>query len=170
MLSKILSREECSKCRICCEFDDSDLWETPVIFDDVMTSILKINPSQEFLETEFDNGNKLRVLKLKKDSDLYPCSMLDRSKGCMLSSDNKPFDCKIWPLRVMKKDDKMVITLSPVCPVMAKKPMKDIQNIVGELSDSIFAQAKLHPEMVKDYIDGYKILASEPSDGSADYR
>lgn len=160
MLSKILSREECSKCKICCEFDDEDIWETPVIYNDSIESVLKINPSQEFLETDF-NGRKLRVLKLKKEDDIYPCTMLDRSKGCMLGSEHKPFDCKIWPLRVMRKDGKTVIVLSPVCPVVAKKPIEDVCCAVEDLSDLIFEQAKLHPEIVKDYIDGYKILVEE---------
>lgn len=160
MLSKILSREECSKCRICCQFDDSDLWETPVIYNDIADSILKINPKQEFLETDINDHNKIRVLKLNKENELYPCTMLDKDKGCMLSSEDKPFDCKIWPLRVMKKDDSIVITLSPVCPVVAEKPIEDVKNVVNELSDLIFDQARLHPEIIKDYIDGYKILAS----------
>lgn len=160
MLSKILSREECSKCKICCEFDDDDIWETPVIYNDSIESVLNVNPSQEFLETDF-NGTKLRVLKLKKENDIYPCTMLDRSEGCMLGPENKPFDCKIWPLRVMKKDGKTVIALSPVCPVVAKKSIDDIKCVAKELSDSIFSQAKLHPEIVKDYIAGYKILIEE---------
>lgn len=160
MLSKILSREECSKCKICCEFDDDDIWETPVIYNDSIKSVLNINPSQDFIETDC-NGKKLRVLKLKKEDDIYPCTMLDRSKGCMLGSENKPFDCKIWPLRVMKKDEKTVIALSPVCPVVAKKPIGDVCCVAEDLSDLIFEQAKLHPEIVKDYIDGYKILVEE---------
>lgn len=160
MLSKILSREECAKCRICCEFDDDDLWETPIICDDTIEKVLDINPAQEFSETEF-NGNKLRLLKLQKENDIYTCSMLDKSKGCMLGSENKPFDCKIWPLRVMKKDEKTVIALSPVCPIVAAKPIEDIKCVAKDLSERIFSQAKLYPEIVKNYIEGYKILIEE---------
>lgn len=160
MLSKILSREECAKCRICCEFDDDDLWETPIIYNDIKEKVLGINPAQEFSETEF-NGNKLRLLKLQKENDIYTCSMLDKSKGCMLGSENKPFDCKIWPLRVMKKDDKTVIALSPVCPVVATKSIEDIKFVAKDLSELIFSQARLHPEIVKNYIEGYNILVEE---------
>lgn len=160
MLSKILSREECAKCRICCEFDDDDLWETPIIYDDVIEKVLDINPAQEFSVAEF-NGNKLRLLKLQKEKDIYTCSMLDKSKGCMLGSENKPFDCKIWPLRVMKKDGKTVIALSPVCPVVAAKPIEDIKCAAKDLAELIFSQARIHPEIVKDYIEGYKILVEE---------
>lgn len=160
MLSKILSREECSKCKICCEFDDNDLWETPIIFNDNIQSVLNINPSQEFSELKL-NGNKYKILKLEKENDIYPCTMLDRSKGCKLGSENKPFDCKIWPLRAMKKDGKTVIALSPVCPVVASKPLDDVMSLALDLKEVIFSQAKFHPEMVKDYIDGYKVLIEE---------
>ena len=45
-----------------------------------------------------------------------PCYFLDSKSGCSLSEDEKPFDCKIWPLRVMKKEEQYVITLSQSCP------------------------------------------------------
>lgn len=160
MLSKILSREECSKCKICCEFDDNDLWETPIIFNENIQSILNINPSQKF--SEFDlNGNKYKILKLNKEKDIYPCTMLDRSTGCMLGYENKPFDCKIWPFRVMRKNGKTVIALSPVCPVIASKPIDEVMSLAIDLKDIIFAQARLHPEIIKDYIQGYKVLVEE---------
>ena len=31
MLTEILSREACAKCRVCCVFDKDDIWEIPVI-------------------------------------------------------------------------------------------------------------------------------------------
>lgn len=160
MLSKILTKQDCSNCKICCEFDDNDLWENPIIYDDCAECVLKINPLQEFTQAE-NNGSRYRVLKLKKENDIYPCSMLDRTKGCKLGSENKPFDCKIWPLRVMKKNGKTVIALSPVCPVVSAKPLDEIMCAAGELSDLIFSQARLHPEMIKDYIDDYKVLIEE---------
>ena len=48
MLTKILSRAECAKCQICCSFDSYDLWETPVITDEVQSLALEIAPQQKF--------------------------------------------------------------------------------------------------------------------------
>ena len=31
MLKKILSRKTCAACRLCCQFDASDIWELPVL-------------------------------------------------------------------------------------------------------------------------------------------
>ena len=54
------------------------------------------------------------------ENEEVPCFFLDPDKGCTLSYEDKPFDCKIWPLRIMKKDDEYVIALTPTCPSIGK--------------------------------------------------
>ena len=62
MLKKLLSREECAKCRICCCFDSSDIWEAPVIDSEKSQQITKdFRSDQEFVEKD---GHYL--LKMKK--------------------------------------------------------------------------------------------------------
>ena len=36
MLSKVLSKESCAKCRFCCSFRRQSLWETPLFPIDVV--------------------------------------------------------------------------------------------------------------------------------------
>lgn len=157
MLSKLLSREECAKCRICCTFDDDDIWETPVIYNDLAERVEASVGASLIDKQEY----KLFSLSKKEDGELYYCTALDRTKGCKLSNETKPFDCKIWPFRVMKLKglDRIVITLSPVCPVVKTKPLKSILQTLDEIKEEIFKEASAHPFMVKDYIDGYPILA-----------
>lgn len=158
MLTEILSREECARCRICCCFDSYDIWEAPVISDELSRKILHdINPKQEFVRK-----GKSYVMKMQKeqDEDLYYCSVLDHSKGCLLGTE-KPFDCSIWPLRVMRFEGKRVIALSPVCPALMKKPVGDVVNIAKNLSEKIFSEADKNPDLVKNYEVGYIILVIE---------
>ncbi len=61
-------------------------------------------------------------------------------KGCILG-DDKPFDCRIWPLRVMALNETKVITLSPVCPTMNEKSIKELTKTANELADQIFEYA-----------------------------
>jgi len=158
LLRSILSLEECANCRICCSFDSSDLWETPVICKELADLIVKnIYPDQEFLPKD---GDFLLKLDCEPDEDLYYCTMLDRECGCKLH-DTKPFDCKIWPFRVMNFNDTRVITLSPVCPVMLKKPLDQLYYLAKELAPIIFNQADRFPSIVKPYIHGYPILFTE---------
>ncbi|MGN0601757.1 MAG: hypothetical protein ACI4I7_03505 [Oscillospiraceae bacterium] len=156
MLVKILSKEECAKCKICCCFDSSDIWEAPVITDDKYDEILKNHiPSQKFRQEQ-----NCRVLDMEKepDEDLYYCSLLDKSKGCIMG-DNKPFDCRIWPFRIMSLNGTQVITLSPVCPVVKTRPLDKLCEVADELAPMIFDEAERNPQIVKPYINGYPILA-----------
>lgn len=156
MLSKILSKEECAKCRICCCFDSSDIWEAPVITKSKADEILEnYNETQRFLE----NGDSF-IFDMEKepDEDLYYCSMLDRENGCVMK-DSKPFDCRIWPFRVMDLNGTLVLTLSPVCPVVKTRALEELCDFATELAPVVFKQAKAEPVIVKPYINGYPILA-----------
>ncbi len=158
MLSKILSKEECAKCRLCCSFDSYDLWETPVITTKLASQILQeYLPQQEFVRRD---GHFLLKMDKEPDADLYYCSLLDHNTGCILGSE-KPFDCRIWPYRVMSLGIIRVITLSPVCPVVQTKPLKEIQDLAKELAPAIFEYADENPAAVKPYIDGYPIMVVE---------
>ncbi len=160
MLSKILSKDECAKCKLCCTFDSYDLWETPCITPSLASKILQeYAPEQQFVKK---GEHFLLKMKKEKDVDLYYCSLLDSDKGCILG-DDKPFDCKIWPLRVMALNDTKVITLSPVCPVVTKKPIGEIMEVARELSEQIFKYADENPEAVKPYLADYPILVVESS-------
>lgn len=156
MLGELLSREECAKCKICCCFDSDDIWEAPVITDEMADKIVKSVVNQNFIVQ-----NDVRILKMDKeyDKDLYYCSLLDHNTGCIMK-DQKPFDCKIWPFRVMDFDGRLVITLSPVCPIIKTKPFEKIIDVLDKISPIIFEQAENNPEIVKPYIEGYPILAT----------
>lgn len=156
MLNQLLSREECAKCKICCCFDSSDIWEAPVITKEKADEILnKYNPDQKFLSKE-----NYSILEMPKEpnKDLYFCTMLDHETGCLMK-DNKPFDCRIWPLRVMKLNENIVITLSPVCPIVKQRPLEKIMKTAENLAPEIFSEAEKNPQIVKPYIKGYPILA-----------
>ena len=158
MLTKLLSREECAKCRLCCCFDSYDLWETPVINQETHDRILKdFKPDQKFLEL-----GEHYLLKMEKepDRDLYYCSLLDHDKGCLMGT-QKPFDCRIWPFRIMALDGRRVIVLSTVCPVVQTRPLSEIQSLAKELAAAIFRYADENPFAVKKYIEGYPIMVVE---------
>ena len=159
MLSEILSREECAKCRICCSFDSYDIWEAPFVTKELAAKIHgEISADIELIEKS-PNGGVLKMPK-EQDEDLYYCNVLDKSKGCILGKD-KPFECSIWPLRVMNFCGKRVIALSPVCPVVMSRPVEKVAAVAKKLSKTIFEQADKNPDSVKQFEPGYIILVSE---------
>ena len=158
MIGKLLSREECAKCRLCCCFDSYDLWETPIIEKSTHDRIISgFRPDQEFLDLE---DHYLLKMQKEPDRDLYYCSLLDHDKGCIMGEE-KPFDCRIWPFRVMDLNGTRVIALSTVCPVVQTRPLSVIQAVAKELAPQIFAYADRAPFAVKKYISGYPIMVAE---------
>lgn len=124
----------------------------------MMQRISDIKPQTQYALS----GAGCRIIKMSKepDEDLYYCDVLDKQRGCMLG-DDKPFDCRIWPLRVMSFEGKRVIALSPVCPVVKTRPLEKIAQTAQRLAAVIFENANKNPDLVKPYETGYVILVTE---------
>ena len=120
MLSKILSKTSCAACKFCCSFRRQSLWETPLFPPEVAEKLSRENeyvvvgeftPVQDARDTrdarEAQNAYRL-VLENNYRTDApeeeVPCTFLNPQKGCILNGEDKPFDCSIWPLRIMNKD------------------------------------------------------------------
>ncbi len=158
MLSKILTPEQCAKCRICCGFVDSDRWEIPLLAgEQERGSAGKLGAAVEAIP-----GTKSCVFSMDfHGEDVVYCPAAGEN-GCVLGGE-RPFDCRVWPFRVMNLNGTNVITLSPVCPEVMKLPLSDLVDFVNSdgFADTLFRHAGYYPESVKKYISGYPILAVE---------
>ncbi len=160
MLTKLLSRETCAQCRLCCIFDRYDVWETPVINAEMREKILKLLPDAEFVS----KGKESYIFRVREldENDLFTCPLLDPARGCILGTD-KPFDCQIWPFRIMELSGRRAITIAPICEAMAQQPVGTLLNFLKEeLAETIFTYAAAHPDVVQPYDDLYPILMWEP--------
>ncbi len=157
MLKKILSGESCAQCRLCCVFDRYDVWETPVFTEDIKNKILENAPDTQFLPV--DGGYIFKVREFD-DEGLFSCPALTE-KGCILG-DEKPFDCRIWPYRIMNIGGRRAITIASICDELYNRPLSQLVDFLKEgLGDEIFAYADAHPEIVKPYYEGYPVLMFE---------
>lgn len=158
MLKNILHGSDCASCRICCVFDKYDLWETPVLDGELKERVQKQNPDISFVE----KGEGWLFRMNESEDGLYYCPALNHESGCILGED-KPFDCKIWPYRIMSLGGRRVISMASICPTMYKKPLSDLcAELEREgLAEKIFAFADSHPDIVKPYEEGYPILKVE---------
>ena len=152
MLSKILSKNDCANCRFCCSFRRQSLWETP---------IFEWRPPLDLAP----------LYKTQNPDEEVPCPYLDAKTGCTLSDEKKPFDCKIWPLRVVKAEPSeppalaalaseppqkncLKIVLTPTCKAINKLPLETVKNFVNSgPGEQILAYAKAHPQIIKDDSD-----------------
>ncbi len=157
MLKKILSPECCAKCRLCCVFDRYDVWGTPVFNSRQCELILESKPETQFLPK--DGGFIFRPTQFS-DEQLFRCPALTET-GCMLG-DDKPFDCRIWPYRIMDIDGRRAIAIASICEELYNRPLSQLVGLLKEgLAAEMFAYADMHPEIVRQYYEGYPVLMFE---------
>ena len=159
MLKNILSSSDCAKCRICCIFDKYDVWETPVISSELYEKIKAVHPDLKFI-SKGDSGAYIFNMESAWDDkeEIFRCPALDPNKGCTLG-ENKPFDCSIWPYRIMNLNGAKVISIASICPEMYRKPLNElVDELDNGLAEKIFDEAEKNPEIIKPYEQGYPIL------------
>ena len=157
MLKKILSGKSCAECRLCCIFDRYDIWETPVFNEEIMNRIKQLRPGTEFVTK--DGGYIFKADNIGADQ-LFSCPALTET-GCMLG-DDKPFDCRIWPYRIMEVGGRRAITIASICDELYNRPLSQLVGFLKEgLAEAIFSYADSHPEIVKPYYEGYPVLLFE---------
>ncbi len=155
MLKEILNNKTCARCQICCLFDSSDIWEMPLITPELSERIAKDYPEIKMKPVSEKAQCKVFDADYGKDG-LAHCPMLTE-KGCALG-DEKPFDCRIWPFRLMKKGNLLLLTLSPVCPSVSGLPVDKISEFAQKIIPDILAEANRNPEMIKPYEAGYPVF------------
>ena len=158
MLSRVLSKQSCAACKFCCSFRRQSLWETPLFPSEVVEKLSK--PNEYGVVGEFRNGQiVLGGYRTDDPEEEVPCTFLDPHKGCILKAEDKPFDCSIWPLRVMDKGGELVIALTPTCPTIGATPRSELIALVKNgLGAKIFEYAKTHPYIIKEYREGFPII------------
>ena len=157
MLKKILSPKTCAQCRLCCKFDRTDTWEIPVFDESTADAAKALCPDAEFTDAGSELTFKAPILT---GDELFPCPALT-DNGCGLSAENKPFDCKIWPFRMMRDDSgNTVIALSELCTGMSEHSDETLRNFLTSegLDRIIFEYASIHPSHIKPLAEGYRVI------------
>lgn len=158
MLSSLLTKKQCAACKFCCSFRRQSLWETPLFPPEVVEKLS--HPNEYGVVGEFRDGQIVLGGYCTDDpEEEVPCTFLDPHKGCILKAEDKPFDCSIWPLRVMDKDGELVIALTPTCPTIGATPRTELVELVlNGLGEKIFEYAKTHLYIIKEYHEGFPII------------
>ena len=158
MLSKVLSKSSCAACKFCCSFRRQSLWETPLFPPEVVEKLSL--PNEYGVVGKFRDGQiVLGGYRTDDTEEEVPCTFLDPERGCILKPEDKPFDCSIWPLRIMNKDGELVIALTPTCPSIGATPSPELIELVKNgLGEKILTYAKEHPYIIKEYRAGFPII------------
>lgn len=118
MLTHLLRAQDCAACRLCCHFQRSSAWETPAIEPELVARYRELNPPPPLMERA--DGSITFALRFPPDDAAVeaPCPMLDASSGCTLPREQRPFECRLWPLRLMRllpEDEISAQSAAPLC-------------------------------------------------------
>lgn len=150
MIKEILDNSTCAKCRICCSFVEDDAWETPVF------TSTKIDYNKSWFKC-IGNGSHTLKLSFADEKEIKLCPYLDENVGCTLNEDDKPIDCKMWPLRVMRKEDNIYLTLAPFCKGLSSKDISEVKRLLDNgLRQRI--REVIVDDLVKEYDESYIII------------
>lgn len=156
LLTKLLSRNACADCKECCVFSRYSTWEQPALSPENRQKAQQLLPDAKFIS----KGKESFLFRIREDypEDLFLCPLLDTEKGCLLG-ENKPFECQIYPFQVCELNNRIAVTLSPLCEVMMQKPIGSLLEFLKqEAGEKIFAYAELHPDVIRPYDDRNLIL------------
>ncbi len=141
MISHLLSRADCAKCKICCKYSQGSKWDAPGFTEE------ELQFSKNIKEVSFTRRNNLFYLDLiNVGKGEYRCQMF--REGCILA-DNKPFKCAIWPLYIVKRQERLAIVISSICPELQKRTDEELLTAVAIIEEKIKNTIILHPELVE---------------------
>ena len=153
MLKKLIDGQTCASCRICCEYDDSDVWDAPGFTPDEWD---RAKIADRF--TWCKKGD-LYYLDMEKDRDgLYHCPCLSES-GCILG-DKKPFRCALWPLYVVRNGEGLYFAVSDVCPQVFSMDDEKILSGIESVANIIRERVKKDRSLIEDFQAYYRILGN----------
>lgn len=163
MLTEFISAEQCANCRLCCNFHRSSAWESPSLHPELADRLRQMGIplkkreerpgcSAETFELHFHSQNP-------EKSALCP---LLGSEGCILPRKERPFECLIWPLRLMFSPEGIpsIALYNAGCPavLLPKDREKLIQFAAGPLLPTLRRYAASFPSVIRPFHPNYTII------------
>lgn len=163
MLKSVLSGEMCGKCRNCCVFFSKSRWEMPSVPKENADKICSFLNNEQAVQKSGDSYKLKSMLRENiqgSDCEEYKCPALDENKGCMLPENLKPVECSMWPLRVMRDNGKLFITLAGGCHAVNERFTSDVKKLLGDgLYEKIIDILKRDKSIIKEFESSYEKLA-----------
>lgn len=168
MLTDLLKPEDCAACRLCCHFHRESAWETPAIEPELVSAYRRLEPPPPLqLRPDASVTFKLNFEQLAADESAA-CPMLDFRRGCRLPRKERPTECRLWPLRLMRcteadGGERVVLGCYRNCPGVQRCGLDTMRSFAEEkLKALLLAHAQRLPQMIRPYDRHYEILAEWP--------
>ena len=158
MMKDLLTAEDCASCGFCCSFRRQSLNLTPRFAKESIEEIRRLYPEAGF-KTLPDGSVTIDLddKYLTDDSEEEARCPFNR-QGCILPDDLKPFDCKLWPFRLMKGEDELLLALVPTCPKIKRDDPVRLEEVASSVAAAAVKYAKDHPEIIIEHRPDYRVI------------
>lgn len=158
MLTHLFTPEQCAQCKLCCNFRRCSAWETPALEPSAAD---ELHTAGVPLCTREDGSCTFQLhFRTNDPKETANCPMLDPATGCTLPRDKRPFECRIWPLRLMYKGDgKLALGLYMHCPALTPAVRaRLIAEATGPMLPTLVDYAQQFPQAVRPTDPSYTII------------
>lgn len=162
MLTQIFTPEKCATCKLCCNFERSSAWETPYLDDDTLTTLQRLNVPL-CAKPDGSMGVALQFHS-HHPQETCNCPLLDPHKGCTLPREMRPFECRVWPLRMMYDEKgKICLACYKHCPALSEPDKMNllIQYAHETLLPLMRQYAHTYPKSIRPFHPRYYIIWRE---------
>ncbi len=156
MLTSVLPPSACASCRLCCNFSRPSAWETPAFEPEVAEQLRRLGL------TLVERGGAPTIALEFASTDPQECALcplLDTAKGCTLPREERPLECRLWPLRLMHSEQgELLLTCYTSCPGLAAVPRERLLELADSLQPLLLAHARRCPASVRPLHPNYAPL------------
>lgn len=159
MLTHIFNSSACARCRLCCNFCPASVWETPFLEDSLCEQLSR----RGIPLCTRPNGSRSFCLSFRTDcpEETADCPLLDPDSGCTLLRSERPFECRVWPLRLMQDESGVLcIGCYTACPALNEpETLKRLTDYAcGDLLPVLLDYARRFPQSIRALHPAYTIL------------
>ncbi len=159
MLTHIFGPATCAQCRLCCNFRQRSAWETPFLEPELAAQLEQNGVS---LTTRLNGSTSFALTYTGSNPEEHcNCPLLDTTAGCTLPREIRPFECRVWPIRLMNDEHhQLCIAYYKDCPalLLPDTRQKLINYATNELLPILLHYAERFPTSIRPLDKHYTII------------
>ena len=156
-LPEIIPQEFCLACRGCCRFAHADSVWPPTLLDREIDMLMQRHIPPSVITA----AKKVRVVPDSSGINNYACVFLnEQDSRCGIYKD-RPFECRLYPLLIMRREAKIFLGYDPHCPFVQahreEASFKEYIRVVAAwvMSPSVRRLLIEDPRFIQEYPDAH---------------
>jgi Fe-S-cluster containining protein len=105
-MKQIIQHEQCLRCRECCRFRENRQYFAPLFTESEIETIAETRADMPEFKKFQDSETvfQIQLTRSKMDDKDYPyvCPFLDEDQYTCTIYEERPFDCRLWPMIIHK--------------------------------------------------------------------